>query len=365
MTLGLGILTREFTCLVSDRRTSANGFQANDEFDKMCLLMTREARVAISFSGLATAGRYNSKIRLLDHIRSCALPDFLLTPPHLFSRLTERLNADFLKDPQIRGISRRLRRFSLLMIGFRRRYEVDRPTFGFISNFQNLETGEDAAEAWDEFRPFFADFPEDLASWGFAIGDTTALDGDQFIELREQAPRLTALAVRARLVRLVQKASKRSRIIGGQVSSITFPNSWATPATCDYHVLAPQRSIYYPAEIVATPPNVRGNNAMTYSTAVDNGPFLAVPLVGRNKLCPCKSGLRYKECHHRANSAFFTWDIDYQDPSYGMAGKLVFNVPELLQSNSKRHQAMTVRLDKRARAKLRSKAAGNEPTKDD
>jgi hypothetical protein len=56
------------------------------------------------------------------------------------------------------------------------------------------------------------------------------------------------------------------------------------------------------------------------------------------------------------NCPSFTTNVDFKDPSYGMAGELQFDVIELLQSNSKRHQAVTVTLEKRSRAKLRRNA---------
>ena len=61
MTLGIGIVTQKYAYLVSDRRTTRAGFATSDEFDKTCLLMTRDARVAIGFTGLAQVRRYNGE----------------------------------------------------------------------------------------------------------------------------------------------------------------------------------------------------------------------------------------------------------------------------------------------------------------
>jgi hypothetical protein len=296
MTLGIGIVTQEYAYLVSDRRTTRAGFATSDEFDKTCLLMTRDARVAIGFTGLAEVRRYNSKVRLIENIVASAPPDYVLV--ETIKRMTHVLNHEFLSHRDIRQIDERDRRFTLLFVGFRRQWNIDFPTFGLISNFQDLETEERADVAWPEFRPFLTDLPPNIPSHGLAIGFTEALDGVATLQLVKDAPNLSPRATVAKLARLVHRAStNKANIIGGQVTSFVIPRSYGTTALTDYHVLTPQRSIYSPAQVNATQSPIGLISVASFAHEDPNGPILRTPLVGRNKSCPCGSKRKYKTCH--------------------------------------------------------------------
>jgi hypothetical protein len=135
MTLSLGLVTHKFVCVTTDRRVSENGKAKDDEFDKTCTLETIDARVGVSFAGLATAAKYHAHVHLLESIEACAAPDFSL--PQIMRRLTMRLNNDFLQKPEILRIWRKKRKFSILFIGFGYYANASHPIFGLISNFED------------------------------------------------------------------------------------------------------------------------------------------------------------------------------------------------------------------------------------
>jgi SEC-C motif len=308
MTLGLGILTRKFCCVVSDRRTSAGGKVDDDEFDKTCTLITRDARVALSFTGLAKHKRYHSKVRLIQYLKAAAAPDFLL--PAIMVRLCAIFSRDFLQDPNIRGIADEDRRFSLMVMGYRYdRDENSTPCFGMISNFQDLETGLAADKAWPEFRPFLFPFPDGFDCEGMMIGFTGALDISKMEYLGKRAQDLCFQAVVGRLVNLVQDASRLSDVIGGQVTSIVIPQGWRTNIDRGYHVSTPQKTIYLPAHVVAHPTKLWDVTASTVTA--DGSIYLAVPVVSGNRQCPCMSGLKYKVCHRPRRST----RVDFGGPT--------------------------------------------------
>lgn len=317
MTLGIGIITQDYACLVSDRRTTGAGLKPCDEFDKMCFLTTRDARVAISFAGLAEVGSYNSKVRLIENLKACAPPDHILV--RTLGRMTDVLNKEFLTHRDVRGIRPiNLRRFTLLALGFRRQWNIDFPCFAMISNFQDLETRETADLPWPEFRPFLADLPPQVPAHGLAIGQVEALDTDAWIAVVNGSPKLRPGATVARLVRQVQSASTRAPGIGGQVTSIIVPRSWDATAMTAYHVLTCQRSTYFPAQINAATSPVTVISSAYFSHNDPQGPILCTPVAGRNKPCPCGSKRKYKACH--SPKAMLPFEIHFP-----LAGPPTFN----------------------------------------
>jgi hypothetical protein len=301
MTLGLGLIARDYCCVVSDRRTSFAGMPLDDEFDKTCFLRTADARLALTFAGLASANRYHSKVRLIENLKACAAPDFWLVD--ILGRMTEVMNKDFLGNKDIRGIPNRYRAFSLMMFGFKLHQGFSIPFFGLISNYIDFEKDDRVAEPWKEFRQFVGPLPPKRPSFGFAIGFEEALDATKMSELAESASRLKPTSAILKLVNLVKDASKhRSRVIGGQVTSIMIPYDFTAEVMADYHVSTPQRSIYLPAQVFAQPPGAKSINSNLITSLGSNPPIAIVPQVGRNKLCPCESRLRYKHCHSPKNN---------------------------------------------------------------
>jgi SEC-C motif len=300
MTLGLGILTRKFCCIVSDRRTSAGNALVDDEFDKTCMLRTRDARVAVTFTGLASHKQYHSKVRLIHYLKASAAPDYLL--PAMMGRICTILSKDFLQDQDIRTIPKRVRKFTLMVMGYRYdRHEKSTPCFGMISNFQDMDAGQAVDEPWPEFRPFLYPFPDTINYEGMMIGQTGALDRKKMEDLARPTQEPRPQAVVGRLVNLVQDASRVSSLIGGQVTSIVIPQGWREEVQVAYHVSSPQRTIYWPASVTAHPTELWSLDG--FNLTADGSIYLKVPIVSGNRSCPCGSGLKYKLCHRprRAN----------------------------------------------------------------
>ncbi|WP_084292940.1 YecA family protein [Bradyrhizobium sp. WSM3983] len=349
MTLGLAIVTHKFASIVSDRRITGAGLTPNDEFDKICYLATLDARVAISFTGLAEHRRYNSKVKLIETLVACVQPDLILF--ETIKRMTTTLNKEFLPHPDIRAIRPADRRFTLIVVGFRRQWNIDYPVFGMISNFQDLETSEYSDVAWPEFRPFLADLPEQIPSHGLGIGFMWGLDRQAMQELVLEAPNLRTRAVAARLTRLVHCASAHpSGVIGGQVSSLTIPRKFASPALADYRVLSNQTSSYFVAQIDATrsPVGVVSAASITFEP-LDGGapPIIRTPLAGRNKPCPCGSRRKYKLCHSAQASTPVMIDFRAEDPN-SAGGQKVLD-PIELQNRQKEFDREFRRTERRLR----------------
>jgi hypothetical protein len=178
MTLSLAVMTHAFACAVTDRRVSdQTGMPLDDEFDKTCTPTTTNARVAVSFCGLAKARRFHSHVNLIERLESCAPPECTLLA--LLARLRDTLSTEFLQNREIKNIPRYLRKFSVMFVGFGYNVLGRSPTFGLISNFQDIDKNV-AKEAWDRFELFNTALTPDVEQIGLAIGDTGALASGRF-----------------------------------------------------------------------------------------------------------------------------------------------------------------------------------------
>lgn len=65
MTLILGLANQQQVILISDRRLSVNGKVVEDESNKAATLNLQDARLAVGFTGLARAGRFQTRRWLL------------------------------------------------------------------------------------------------------------------------------------------------------------------------------------------------------------------------------------------------------------------------------------------------------------
>jgi len=297
VTLSIAVLTHSFACAVTDRRISyTKGQRPDDEFDKTCTLSTRDAKVAVSFAGIARSNLYDSHVKLLERLKSRAAPDFTLFG--LVTRLTEQLNEDFLKHRDIKRLSLADRRFSISFVGFAYCQLGKGAVFGLISNYEDAEEKIHSDEAWAEFRPFMTFLPTEVPSAVIAIGRRWSVDQKKVADRLAAPGNLSAARARARLAYLIQNTSRVDRSVGGQCSSITIKRDLNARTEVDYHVLRPQRTLYFPAHVRALPPKAEFMRNLRFGHENQSaGPILKVPQVNRNALCPCGSGLRYKYCH--------------------------------------------------------------------
>ena len=60
MTLILGLANQQQVILISDRRLSCNGKVVEDESNKAATFNLQDARLAVAFTGLASAGTFSA-----------------------------------------------------------------------------------------------------------------------------------------------------------------------------------------------------------------------------------------------------------------------------------------------------------------
>jgi hypothetical protein len=214
----------------------------------------------------------------------------------MLERLTATLTDDFLQNCEIKRIPRHLRKFSLMFAGFAYDAKNRAPVFGLISNYQRVGNKFHPTDA-GKFELFYQYIPSNVQSVALSIGQANFIDGSRWKSFCDDAPDRHPRATRARMVNLLQDASRACKLIGGQCTSTAIFPDLEARGEVHYHVLTPQRTLYLPAAVHAAPPKASFMSSIRFYHESPDGPIVAVPHVSRNAPCPCKSGKRYKHCH--------------------------------------------------------------------
>jgi hypothetical protein len=136
-------------------------------------------------------------------------------------------------------------------------------------------------------------------------GMRNGVDQKQFEELvemlRENRPPHALVGKGVEVLQAAARSPRSSDLVGEQCTSIVLPCDVASDATAQYHSAKVSQKIFGPSVIEA-----RGGDFGCFMLEMDgtevhdshgNPLPLEVPRVGRNQLCPCKSGRKYKKCH--------------------------------------------------------------------
>ncbi len=302
MTLSVAILNDDFALVATDRRLSAGRYVGTDEQDKTFALLTDDARMSVSFTGLATANGFSTHDFLVKNAGEWAKPDYRIGG--LVDRMCSGLTEKFKKDPVLRGISPEAKRLSILFVGYI--YTPDPVGSLFlISNFHDpgklpLSAARENFNCWSH--------PAVDRPGVMFIGTTSGLDMPGLDQACTDAQSIGPKAAAARLVNIIRKASDKAatkNTIGKQITSLVVPAGLQEPFEGEYHTAKPVRRIFIPAYVWATSKfsgAMFGGDVHAGSSPfhVDtSSPAVAVPVVPKNRQCPCGSGKKYKMCHGR------------------------------------------------------------------
>ena len=92
MTLILALANSENAVLISDRRLASDRKTTDNESNKASVFMCADARLAVSFTGLAEAGTFKTRKWLAEALSDCAKPDYRMGPT--IHRLASRASKD-------------------------------------------------------------------------------------------------------------------------------------------------------------------------------------------------------------------------------------------------------------------------------
>jgi SEC-C motif len=292
MTLIVALMAPTQAILVSDRRFTRNGrlFDAeNDEKNKAAVLFCADGRVAVAFTGLAIAGRFETSRAMLRVLAEAGKEDHLLLPT--IQRFATKMSEEIKKL----NISAKDKHLRFIFAGYRYEQSTATPVLIQVTNVfdksrtaQNLAADDFLLVAWRNRAPF--------GSFGFGMTAGVApVDREKLSELLLQQRPAEALVNKA--VDTIGNAAdspKSKNLVGKQCMSIVVPIRGGVIA--NYHSAKVKNKIYLPSSIVSTP-NASFTNQGGFIEQLDvTGAPLVVPKVRRNRPCPCGSGKRYKSC---------------------------------------------------------------------
>lgn len=299
MTLSFSLINKDYVVAVTDRRITSSRGVEDEEHDKTFVLYCNDAKMAVSFSGLAQCAGFDTHKWLLKVVTEIATPDYTING--IATRLCERLTSEFATNRSIRSVGRTERRLSVMLAGYR--FAPDPiGIYAIISNWQDAAKSTSLPLADPEFQIFRGELKPFPPSVTVGVGILGGLDVREVVQLRSDALKLDYKAATQRMAYLLHKASDcraSGGLVGGQLTSIAISPDVSKGVESNYHVKSVARGTVMPACVWATSDTCMAVSSISVVPVEETTPSMSVPKTGRNKPCTCGSGKKYKYCHGR------------------------------------------------------------------
>jgi hypothetical protein len=309
MSLSLALLSPREAILLTDRRfVEENGRVRTEEGSKLAIFICPDARMAVTYTGLAAVGKFTTHQWLLQSLLEAAKPDLRIRST------MDRLGIIASRDIANLGVSRGSSRLSITLCGYN--YEEPPPLACIcrITNFENND-GTCASEARERFSVTCLRQGRDACpNFGrvWAFGVARAVPRCDLLALENL---MTACkpphAVLGKAVEVIQSAaaSKLSGgLIGQQCLSVIVPAHPGRRVLCRYHSSKAKFETFMPSLINATSLQTLGyigDSKLEALSVKPTTPPLAFPKVRRNQPCPCGSNKKYKHCCGRVERLYY------------------------------------------------------------
>ncbi|PKL78146.1 MAG: hypothetical protein CVV27_03875 [Candidatus Melainabacteria bacterium HGW-Melainabacteria-1] len=291
MTLLIGAANSSYAFLASDRRLSWNGQLVDDEANKATILATRDARVAMAFTGLAKCEGFLAEDWLLEVLYEGSKQTNEILP--LLDFLAARANQDI---PNLTVVEPQHRRLAILIVGFTYWTENPEPAGWLLTNLPSDMAGcgfsrFSLGKSGSENSPVLVRF----------AGSTGSIsDRDNTVLRAMLSNRRSREAIEGKLADMLCVASKHPRSqgsVGAQGNICLIPATPNENMQSTYYASASSWQVFGANSVFA----VTGKGAMLVAAGtllVGNFfPPPNIPQVKPNRPCPCGSGVKYKRCH--------------------------------------------------------------------
>ena len=310
MTLVIALGNQDQVIQVSDRQlTDARGQPCVLPENKSTILNLLDSRFLVGFAGLARVGRFKTGRWILEALQDAAKDDHLASPT--VKRFTELLT-DRWSRPDLRKVPAEHRGLSVIFSGYIDSQPPPNLVWAIVTNFQNYESGQDE-EPWDRFKANYWQVKEGVVpaevSYVQRIGTWVAMvDSDvdrlrSMLEERRSAKALVDAGVG--VVREIATRQEAGGFIGREVNSAVLPflrppelDQGSAALQMGFHPIGASDALYGSNQVISLP-RMQVAVMDPKIEAVDSGRGtrpMAVQKVGRNKLCPCGSGKKFKKC---------------------------------------------------------------------
>jgi preprotein translocase subunit SecA len=149
--------------------------------------------------------------------------------------------------------------------------------------------------------------PRHQESYTVFIAGTDAVPDDAVASMRtllkEQKPAGALVGKAVEVLRATADSPRSRAAIGKQCTSIVLPSDPSKAAEAEYHTVTRTHRLHGVSHVEARGGDfgvsVVADPEIEYRNASGAPEILAIPKVGRNQPCPCRSGKKYKRCHGR------------------------------------------------------------------
>jgi hypothetical protein len=309
MTLSIALLNPRESIFVTDRRfVEEGGLVRTEEGSKLAVFICPDARVAVTYTGLAAVGKFTTHQWLLQSLVEAAKPDLQIRPT------MDRLAIIASRDIAKLGLPKVSSRLSITFCGYNNEPPPPLACICRITNFEN-DDGTSVPEAREEFsvtclrqrRDACANFAQ---AWAFGMaraiprGDLLALEN----LMTECKPAHAVLEKAVEIIRSAAASRLSGGLIGQQCLSVIVPADPGRSVLSRYHPNEAKFETFMPSIINAMSLRTLGWVGDLQLKAVSvkpTTPPLAFPRVGRNQPCPCGRGKKYKHCCGRVDRLYY------------------------------------------------------------
>ena len=301
MTLVLVLGNRQNVILLSDRRlTLPDGTIAASDSNKASVLITKDARLAIGYTGFAGFGASISNLGppASDDFKTAwwladALSKISDSPDIPARDLIERFVVVAQQDINQLKISEASRGLFFGFAGYSYTTTATRLFMRIVTNLD--ETSKPTGTFRLQETPDYEEIPP---AYMQAYGNYRGLDPDGMRELgelvQELKPAQALMGKATEVMRDAARSRKSGGLVGEDINATVLPRDPNINAVSYYFPSAASSTLYGPNIIDISRGQVLMDSCVIYHDSI-----AVVPKVGRNQPCPCGSGKKYKWCHAR------------------------------------------------------------------
>jgi hypothetical protein len=319
MTLILTTVQPTVVVMVSDRRLSHNGTIVDDEATKLTVLVTRDARVCIAYTGIARSGAFQTEEWLLHALRAATNDTLEIYP--ILEKLRLRASSDIAALNDATNP-----RLTLAISGFHYDNDDAVPMAWKLTNWEHNENG----NAQTEFQLIHYSLTPPNEDFLLCAGNTNAVTSSDMDGIRQLLrDGVAPIGIEAKLHSMVRKASTHENArntIGRQCNACVIWSNTESTIQTTYYSSQLSRYVYGVNTVFAIGPEF---GAMIVAGSVlsvgQSLPPAVVPSAGRNQPCPCGSGQKYRHCHSKISYPYwpFYGMKELNDPPFPPSGRKV------------------------------------------
>jgi hypothetical protein len=300
VTLLFAMANERYCILLADRRITVDGEPTEDEFNKVCVLLCDDARVSITFTGLATCQGFNTSDWLVD-----TLAEIGRTSGNIVEILTEL--AIRIRD-KLKGMLINDKRLTFLITGFVHWEQEPHPVAYVLSNHANTQCPTD-----DFTLRSIASTDGAIVEVAGAISHLPAaaeMSLRRLLTSKQTPPTVLRFAVKQLQNFAIDR--KSAGLIGTQSNSAIILAPPNTTITTTYHS-AFHSYTAYGSNMVLT------KGMRVYGSKIFSDTIMAGKEIRKKDPCWCGSGQKFKNCHLKKFGSFYIQHAMFKRPIYAVS----------------------------------------------